>query len=50
MKSISRLIDTLLLYAVSWLGGPVHGLSDDIESDYLPEYRKPHGRMRFAHP
>ncbi len=57
MKNIWKLIDNLLIRAVSLTGVPVRGLGDYIEVDCLPEYldpesprRRPARRLRFAHP
>ena len=59
MKTIARLFDRLLTYAVSLIGGPAPGLSDYVEVYCLPDYLEPRShhhprparrRMRFAHP
>ena len=47
MKSISRLLDLVLIHAIWWTGVPVHGLPE-------PQERPPRGRrlarlrLRFA--
>ena len=57
MKNIWKLIDRLLIRAVSLTGMSPQGLADYIEVDHLPEYldpesprRRPARRLRFAHP
>ncbi len=57
MKNIWKIIDNLLIRAISLTGVPPQGLGDYIEVDCLPEYldpesprRRPARRLRFAHP
>ena len=53
MKTLCRLLDPLLIRAISWTGVQVYGLGDVVDHGVLPEVlvaASPRRRLRFALP